>query len=117
MPAAGNHENELGNGPIGYSAYQAYFALPDSGSDPALRGLWYAFTAGSVRVISLATDAVCYQDGGNSYVRGYSGGAQKRRAGKRTQGRPRQPASSEYQHCCVICTDAVFGRCTANWTG
>jgi 3',5'-cyclic AMP phosphodiesterase CpdA len=78
MPAAGNHENELGNGPIGYSAYQAYFALPDSGSDPELRGLWYAFTAGSVRVISLNNDDICYQDGGNSYVRGYSGGAQKR---------------------------------------
>ena len=34
MPAAGNHENELGNGPIGYGAYQTYFALPDSGSIP-----------------------------------------------------------------------------------
>ncbi|HKP43837.1 metallophosphoesterase family protein [Mycobacterium sp.] len=78
MPAAGNHENELGNGPIGYSAYQTYFALPDAGSDRELRGLWYAFTAGSVRVISLHNDDVCYQDGGNSYVRGYSGGAQKR---------------------------------------
>ena len=78
MPAAGNHENELGNGPIGYSAYQAYFALPDSGSDPELRGWWYAFTAGSVRVISVANDDVCYQDVCNSYVRGYSGGAQKR---------------------------------------
>ena len=31
MPAAGNHENELGNGPIGYRAYQTYFALPQSG--------------------------------------------------------------------------------------
>jgi 3',5'-cyclic AMP phosphodiesterase CpdA len=30
-----------------------------------------------VRVISLANDDICYQDGGNSYVRGYSGGAQK----------------------------------------
>jgi hypothetical protein len=78
MPAAGNHENELGNGPIGYGAYQAYFALPDSGSDPELRGLWYAFTAGSVRVISLQNDDICYQDGGNAYVRGYSGGAQRR---------------------------------------
>ena len=77
MPAAGNHENELGNGPIGYQAYQTYFALPDSGADPELRGLWYAFTAGSVRVISLANDDICYQDGGNSYVRGYSGGAQR----------------------------------------
>ena len=78
MPAAGNHENELGNGPIGYQAYQTYFELPDSGADTELRGLWYAFTAGSVRVISLANDDICYQDGGNSYVRGYSGGAQKR---------------------------------------
>jgi Purple acid Phosphatase, N-terminal domain/Calcineurin-like phosphoesterase len=78
MPAAGNHENELGNGPVGYAAYQTYFALPDSGSDGELRGLWYSFTAGSVRVISLNNDDVCYQDGGNSYVRGYSGGAQKR---------------------------------------
>lgn len=78
MPAAGNHENELGNGPIGYGAYQTYFALPDSGADDELRGMWYAFTAGAVRVISLNNDDVCYQDGGNSYVRGYSGHAQKR---------------------------------------
>jgi len=41
------------------------------------RGLWYAFTAGSVRVLSIANDDVAYQDGGNSYVRGYSFGAQK----------------------------------------
>lgn len=78
MPAAGNHENELGNGPVGFEAYQTYFALPDSGADPALRGLWYSFTAGSVRVISLSNDDVCFQDGGNFYVHGYSGGAQKR---------------------------------------
>jgi hypothetical protein len=78
MPAAGNHENELGNGPIGFAAYQTYFALPDTGSDAELRGLWYSFTAGSVRVISLNNDDICFQDGGNFYVRGYSGGAQKR---------------------------------------
>jgi 3',5'-cyclic AMP phosphodiesterase CpdA len=78
MPAAGNHENELGNGPVGYGAYQTYFALPDSGSDEPLRGLWYSFTAGSVRVISLNNDDVCFQDGGNFYVHGYSGGSQKR---------------------------------------
>jgi 3',5'-cyclic AMP phosphodiesterase CpdA len=77
MPAAGNHENELGNGPIGYGAYQSYFDLPSPSTDPETHGLWYAFTAGSVRVISLNNDDVCYQDGGNSYVRGYSGGAQK----------------------------------------
>jgi 3',5'-cyclic AMP phosphodiesterase CpdA len=77
MPAAGNHENELGNGPIGYGAYQSYFDLPSPSTDPETHGLWYAFTAGSVRVISLNNDDVCYQDGGNSYVRGYSGGAQR----------------------------------------
>jgi hypothetical protein len=77
MPSAGNHENELGNGPIGYRAYQTYFSLPPSaGQTEVTRGLWYAFTAGSVRVLSIANDDVVYQDGGNSYVRGYSAGAQ-----------------------------------------
>ncbi|HEX2681363.1 MAG TPA: metallophosphoesterase, partial [Candidatus Dormibacteraeota bacterium] len=79
MPAAGNHENEFNNGPFGYLAYQTRFSVPDNGeSDPALQGMWYAFSAGSVRVISLNNDEVCYQDGGDSYVRGYSNGAQKR---------------------------------------
>ena len=78
MPSPGNHENELGNGPIGYRAYQTYFSLPGaSGQTDVTRGLWYGFTAGSVRVISIANDDVAYQDGGNSYVRGYSAGAQK----------------------------------------
>jgi hypothetical protein len=78
MPSAGNHENELGNGPIGYRAYQTYFSLPAAaGQTDVTRGLWYAFTAGSMRVISIANDDIVYQDGGNSYVRGYSGGAQK----------------------------------------
>jgi hypothetical protein len=45
MPAAGNHENELGNGPIGYQAYQTYFSLPEAaGQTDVTRGLWYAFT-------------------------------------------------------------------------
>jgi 3',5'-cyclic AMP phosphodiesterase CpdA len=78
MPAAGNHENELGNGPIGYQAYQTYFSLPQASEQTDVtRGLWYAFTVGSARVISIANDDICYQDGGNSYVRGYSKGAQK----------------------------------------
>jgi hypothetical protein len=78
MPSPGNHENELGNGPIGYQAYQTYFSVPDaSGQTDVTRGLWYAFTAGSVRVVSIANDDVTYQDGGNSYVRGYSSGAQR----------------------------------------
>src|SRR6202035_1547406 len=67
MPSAGNHENELGNGPIGYQAYQTYFSVPAAdGQTDLTRGLWYAFTAGSVRVISIANDDVVYQDGGNS---------------------------------------------------
>jgi hypothetical protein len=78
MPSPGNHENELGNGPIGYRAYQTYFSLPSAvGQTAVTRGLWYSFTAGSVRVISIANDDIVYQDGGNSYVRGYSAGAQK----------------------------------------
>jgi hypothetical protein len=78
MPSPGNHENELGNGPIGYQAYQTYFSVPAAaGQTDVTRGLWYAFTAGSVRVISIANDDICYQDGGSSYVRGYSAGAQK----------------------------------------
>ena len=78
MPSPGNHENELGNGPIGYQAYQTYFSVPKAtGQTDVTHGLWYAFTAGSVRVISIANDDITYQDGGNSYVRGYSGGAQK----------------------------------------
>ena len=78
MPSPGNHENELGNGPIGYRAYQTYFRVPEAaGQTDLTRGLWYAFTAGSVRVVSIANDDICYQDGGDSYVRGYSAGAQK----------------------------------------
>lgn len=78
MPAAGNHENELGNGPIGYGAFQTYFTVPDAGAETEFRGLWYAFTVGAVRFISLNNDDVAYQDAGNSYVHGYSGGAQRR---------------------------------------
>jgi len=78
MPSPGNHENELGNGVIGYAAYQTYFSVPEvAGQTDVTRGLWYAFTAGSVRVVSIANDDVVYQDGGNSYIRGYSQGAQK----------------------------------------
>lgn len=78
MPSPGNHENELGNGPIGYRAYQTYFSLPPAhGQTDVTRGLWYAFTVGSMRVVAIANDDVTYQDAGDSYVRGYSGGAQK----------------------------------------
>jgi hypothetical protein len=93
MPAAGNHENEVGNGPQGYLSYQTRFELPDNGSEQ-FRGNWYAFTVGRVLVLSINTDDVCLQDGGFSdyrnahlpeyaergldpYIRGYSGGLQR----------------------------------------
>ena len=56
MPAAGNHENELGNGPIGYRRVPDLFRAAGSRvQTDVTRGLWYAFTVGSVRVISLPT--------------------------------------------------------------
>jgi Purple acid Phosphatase, N-terminal domain/Calcineurin-like phosphoesterase len=93
MPSAGNHENEVGNGPQGYLSYQTRFELPDNGS-AEFRGNWYAFTVGSIRVISLNNDDVCLQDGAfsafrrdhvpgyaangdNPYINGYSSGAQR----------------------------------------
>jgi 3',5'-cyclic AMP phosphodiesterase CpdA len=78
MPAPGNHENERGNGPHGFGAFQTRFAVPDHGGAPEHRGLWYAFTAGSVRVVALSGDDVCLQDGGDTYVHGFSDGAQVR---------------------------------------
>jgi hypothetical protein len=95
MPCAGNHENEVGNGPQGYLAYQTRFALPENGSRvPAFSGNWYSFTVGTVRVISINNDDFCLQDGAfsayraanvpnytadglNPYIRGYSHGEQR----------------------------------------
>ena len=75
MPAAGNHENEAGNGPQGFASYATRFWLPENGSRD-FRNYWYSFTAGSVQVISLQNDDVCFQDAGNTYIHGYSHGAQ-----------------------------------------
>jgi hypothetical protein len=78
MPSPGNHEDELGNGPIGYAAYQTYFDLPrQAGQTDTTAGLWYAVTVGAVRFVFLANDDVALQDGGDNYVHGYSHGAQK----------------------------------------
>ena len=94
MPAAGNHENEVANGPQGYLSYQTRFDLPDAGAPAPFAGNWYAFTVGAIRVISINNDDVCLQDGAfsayrrdhvpgytangdNPYIHGYSGGAQK----------------------------------------
>jgi hypothetical protein len=78
QPSPGNHENELGNGPIGYAAYQTYFDLPrQAGQTDTTAGLWYALTVGAVRFVFIANDDVCLQDGGDNRVLGYSQGAQK----------------------------------------
>ncbi len=87
MPAAGNHEIERGNGPLGLAAYQSRFLLPGntteydetgtSGAQTDLLGLWYAFTVANVRFVVLQNDDVCYQDAGTVYIRGYSGGRQR----------------------------------------
>ncbi|MCX4749945.1 metallophosphoesterase family protein [Kitasatospora sp. NBC_01287] len=77
MPAAGNHENEKANGPIGFSSFQTRFDLPGNGGDEETEGLWYSFTVGSVHVVVLQNDDVAYQDAGDTYVYGYSGGAQR----------------------------------------
>jgi purple acid phosphatase-like protein/calcineurin-like phosphoesterase family protein len=77
MPAAGNHEQETGNGDQGFAAFQNRFLVPDNGID-GLGGLFYAFTVGSVRFVALQNDDVCYQWASDDYVRGYSGGEQRR---------------------------------------
>lgn len=78
QPSPGNHENELGNGAIGYAAYQTYFDLPrQDGQTGETAGLWYAITVGAVRFVFLANDDVCLQDGGDNRVLGYSHGTQK----------------------------------------
>lgn len=76
MPAAGNHEIEKQNGPIGLGAFQTYFELPSTETDAELAGLWYSFTVGSVHVVVLQNDDICLQDGGDVYIHGYSGGRQ-----------------------------------------
>ena len=94
MPAPGNHENEVGNGPQGYQSYETRFTLPDNGEPIQWKGNWYSFVVGNIAVVSLNNDDVCFQDGAFSayrrdhipnytarradpYIHGYSGGAQK----------------------------------------
>jgi 3',5'-cyclic AMP phosphodiesterase CpdA len=76
MPVAGNHEIEAGNGAQGFDGYLARFRLPANGS-PRFGGHWYAYTVGSVRFVCVAADDWLYQKGGDIYLRGYSGGAQR----------------------------------------
>ena len=99
MPCAGNHEIEKQNGPIGFGAYQTYFELPSTESDDELRGLWYSFDVGGVHFVSLENDDNCLQDGGDYYVRGYSGGSPARLAQEGPAGghaRHATPTGSSY---------------------
>lgn len=92
MPAAGNHENESGNGPEGMDAYRNWFWLPDNGQSDDWQGNWYSFRVGNVGVVSLNNDDVCLQAGSfvryrldnnvntqfrQDYLHGYSDGEQK----------------------------------------
>jgi Purple acid Phosphatase, N-terminal domain/Calcineurin-like phosphoesterase len=85
MPTLGNHENEPGNGPQGYLAYQTRFALPRNHSGD-FEGNWYKFQIGSVLFVMLDNNDVCYQvdtgtylsTGDNQLLTGYSGGEQER---------------------------------------
>ena len=91
MPAAGNHENELGNGPIGYQAYQTYFSLPPATDQTDLtRGLWYAFTAGSLRLVSIANDDIRLPGWRQFLYPRIFQGCTKGLAGKGTGCRPQQ---------------------------
>lgn len=75
--APGNHENEFGNGALGYAGYRTHVAAPPTPGQPAhAAGLWYAVTLGSVRILMLHGDDLALQDGGDHYVHDYSGGAQ-----------------------------------------
>jgi hypothetical protein len=91
MPAAGNHENEAGNGSQGMEAYRNWFWLPDNGEQDDWQGNWYTFRVGNVGVVSLNNDDVCLQAGSfvpfrvtnlgakyhQDYLNGYTQGEQK----------------------------------------
>nr|WP_308301621.1 metallophosphoesterase family protein [Frankia umida] len=76
LPCLGNHEIERGNGVLGVAAYQTYFQLPEHGDESYLAGLWYAITVGSVRLVVLAADDVCLQEGSPVHLHGFSAGRQ-----------------------------------------
>jgi len=114
MPAAGNHENEVGNGPLGWRAYQTQFSLPNHGeSNPEFQGMWYTFKVGGVRVISLNNDDVCLQDAGDNYVRGYSNGSQQRWL-ERTLQQARDDLETDW---IVICMHQVAMSSAHNFNG
>ena len=75
--------------------------------------MWYTFKAGGVRVISLNNDDVCLQDGGDTYVRGYSSGAQKRWL-ERTLQQARDDVDTDW---IVVCMHQVSMSSAHNFNG
>src|SRR5215469_7871664 len=69
MPAAGNHENEVGNGPQGYLSYQTRFELPDNDDVCLQDGGFSAFRRDHVPTY--------VSNGDNPYIIGYSSGEQR----------------------------------------
>jgi hypothetical protein len=110
MPVLANHEVEAGNGVQGYGAYLTRFTLPPNGS-ATWGGRWYAFTVGAVRFVMVDANDVCYQDAGDLFVRGYSGGAQQAwlEAELRTA-----RASGEIDWIVVVCHQLVASSSAGN---
>ena len=112
MPALGNHEIDGGTGPQGYGAYLTRFELPGNGSSK-YAGHWYAFTAGSVRVIVTDANDACYQDGGvDLYIRDYSAGAQLAWLEKELQA-ARKSRATDWVVCVVhqlVCSSSLGGN-------
>ncbi|MCL2796182.1 MAG: metallophosphoesterase family protein [Microbacteriaceae bacterium] len=114
MPAPGNHENELGNGAIGYAAFQTYFDTPrQTGQTDVTAGLWYDLTVGGVKFIFLANDDICLQDAGDENVLGYSQGEQKKWL-EATLKAARADASIDW---IVVCMHQVAISTASNFNG
>ena len=114
MPAPGNHENEKGNGAIGYQAFQTYFDTPrQPGQTDVTAGLWYDLTVGSVKFIFLANDDITYQDAGDENVLGYSRGAQK----AWLEATLRQARSDSSIDWIVVCMHQVAISTASNFNG
>jgi hypothetical protein len=84
MPILGNHEIEAGMGSHGYAATLGRLRMPGGGT-------WYAFDAGSVRVICTDAEDWALQKGGDVFLRGYSDGAQLRWLERELAGARRRP--------------------------
>ncbi len=86
MPAIGNHEAELDNGPQGYAAFHTRYLVPGNGT--RYSGNFYSFQVGSVLFIALDANDVCYQGSGAYNVGGV--------ATTDAEGRPISATAAQY---------------------